>query len=100
MKKKAALAALFAAALMAVPTPSHAHTYIRDDSGHPLRLVAYALHPFGVALEYLVTRPVHMLVSANEDTAIIFGHDRQPDDVFYVWDEPGFDPEDHLRAVE
>ena len=32
-------------------------------AGHPLRVVAYALHPVGWAIEWLVARPIHFLVS-------------------------------------
>ncbi len=40
---------------------------------HPLRLVAYLIHPLGYALEWLVARPIHYLVSRPglED---VFGH--------------------------
>jgi len=37
-----------------------------DADSHPLRLVAYALHPVGYTLEWLVTRPIHALVSQPE----------------------------------
>lgn len=42
--------------------PVHAEEYDRDDSDNPIRYVAYAMHPFGVALEYTITRPIHWLV--------------------------------------
>lgn len=44
-----------------------------DSQAHPLRLAAYALHPVGYALEWLVTRPIHALVSQPELTPV-FGH--------------------------
>lgn len=44
-----------------------------DSQAHPLRLAAYALHPVGYALEWLVTRPIHAVVSQPE-LERIFGH--------------------------
>ena len=44
-----------------------------DADSHPLRLVAYALHPVGYTLEWLVTRPIHALVSQPE-LCPIFGY--------------------------
>ncbi len=34
-----------------------------DADSHPLRIIAYALHPIGFAAEWLVSRPIHALVS-------------------------------------
>lgn len=45
-----------------------------DSQSHPLRVAAYIIHPVGVGLEYLIFRPIHMLVSANPTTEKIFGH--------------------------
>lgn len=50
-----------------------AHEYDKDDSDHPLRYVAYALHPIGVAVEYVVLRPTHEMVS-QPVLHDIFGH--------------------------
>ena len=44
-----------------------------DSQAHPLRLVAYAFHPVGYAVEWLLTRPIHALVSQPE-LAPVFGH--------------------------
>lgn len=61
--KKFFLAALLALGMMAAPSVASAHVYDRDDSDHPLRYVAYAVHPIGMAVEYTVLRPIHWLVS-------------------------------------
>jgi hypothetical protein len=45
-----------------------------DSQSNPLRVAAYLLNPFGVALEYAIFRPFHALVSANDTTETIFGH--------------------------
>jgi hypothetical protein len=44
-----------------------------DLQSHPLRLLAYIVHPVGYSLEWLVTRPFHELV-AQPDLAPVFGH--------------------------
>ncbi len=44
-----------------------------DSQAHPLQLAAYALHPVGYTLEWLVFRPLHRLV-AQPSVAPIFGH--------------------------
>ena len=35
--------------------------YDATDAGHPLRVVAYILHPVGVILDTLIFRPAHWL---------------------------------------
>jgi hypothetical protein len=45
-----------------------------DSQSHPLRLIAYIIHPVGYTLEWLVTRPFHELV-AQPDLEPISGHD-------------------------
>lgn len=68
--------ALFALALIAFASaqPSRADDYDEKSSGHPLRIVAYVLHPVGVAIDYLVLRPAHWLGS-HEPLKTIFGHE-------------------------
>lgn len=44
-----------------------------DSQAHPLRIAAYVVHPVGYALEWLVTRPIHALVSQPE-LKNVFGH--------------------------
>jgi hypothetical protein len=50
-----------------------AHDAYDDSQAHPLRLVAYAAHPVGFAAEWLITRPIHFVVS-NPRLERIFGH--------------------------
>ncbi len=45
-----------------------------DSQSHPLRIVAYLLHPAAWLVEQVVFRPFHFLVSANEPMEEIFGH--------------------------
>jgi len=44
-----------------------------DSQSHPLRLLAYVIHPVGYTLEWLTTRPFHQFV-AQPDLEPIFGH--------------------------
>ena len=53
--------------------PCLADEYDEDSAGHPLRLIAYVLHPVGVAIDYLIMRPAHWLVS-QEPMKTVFGH--------------------------
>jgi hypothetical protein len=62
-----------AAGLVAVPATGRAHDAYDDSQSHPLRLIAYAVHPIGFALEWLVTRPIHFAVS-QPSAEKIFGH--------------------------
>jgi outer membrane protein OmpA-like peptidoglycan-associated protein len=49
-----------------------------DSQSHPLRIVAYLLHPAAWLVEWAVFRPFHALVSANEPMEAIFGHQPHP----------------------
>lgn len=66
--------ALLCTAMLAFASPALADEYDEDSAGHPLRIVAYVLHPVGVAIEYLVLRPAHWLVS-QEPMKTVFGHE-------------------------
>ncbi len=65
------LASLFA--LLASPGVARADDYDPQHAGHPLRIVAYALHPIGVMVDYLILRPAHW-VGSHEPLRTIFGH--------------------------
>jgi len=45
-----------------------------DSQSHPVRFAAYLVNPVGVGLEYILFRPFHALVSANDTTEKVFGH--------------------------
>lgn len=67
---------LVALAMLAIAsaTPSRADDYDEKSSGHPLRIIAYVLHPVGVAIDYLLLRPAHWLGN-REPIKTIFGHE-------------------------
>lgn len=92
MKQKLAVAVL-ALALVAVAIPASANRYRRGQSDNPMRLVAYVLHPVGLALEYGIMRPIHWVVS-QPDLDIVFGHQARPDDegTYFEWTHGDFTP--------
>lgn len=53
--------------------PSGYYDGYDDSQAHPLRLLAYAVHPIGFAAEWLITRPIHAIVSQPE-LHRVFGH--------------------------
>lgn len=73
---KRSVPALIALVMMGVASasPVRADDYDEKSSGHPLRIIAYVLHPVGVAIDYLVLRPAHWLGS-REPLKTIFGHE-------------------------
>ncbi len=49
-----------------------------ESQANPFRIAAYLIHPFGVITEWLFLRPLHYLVSANEQNEKLFGHRPHP----------------------
>lgn len=84
MKKKLAVA-LAVVLVAGLSTPTMAHRYNRNNDGNPFRLIGYIAHPIGIALEYVVMRPVHALVS-QPDLDIVFGHKAYLGDNEHYWD--------------
>ncbi len=72
--RRALAALVLAAALLAAGSPAAAHDHDSTRSGHPLRIVAYVLHPIGVILDTLILKPAHWLGS-HEPVATLVGHD-------------------------
>jgi hypothetical protein len=46
--------------------------YDPQQAAHPVRIVAYALHPVGVALDWIIVRPAYWVVQ-HEPFRTIFG---------------------------
>ena len=59
--------------LVSLPARATAHDAYDDSESHPLRLAAYAINPVGFALEWLVMRPIHFVVS-QPALERVFGH--------------------------
>jgi hypothetical protein len=56
------------------PLPAMADDHDPKRSAHPLRVLAYAVHPIGVALDWLIVRPAHWVVE-RQPFRTIFGHE-------------------------
>jgi hypothetical protein len=67
------VAALGLAAMLAIASPAAADRYEPREAGHPLRIVAYILHPVGVLIDTLIFRPAHW-IGSFEPLATLFGH--------------------------
>ncbi len=85
--------ALFALCVLAVTQTSHADRYQRAQNDNPFRLVAYVLHPIGIAAEYVVMRPVHWVVSQPQ-LDVVFGHQShvRDDGTYFEWNHGDYSP--------
>jgi hypothetical protein len=59
--------------LASMPVRASAHDAYDDSESHPLRIAAYGLYPVGFALEWLLMRPMHFVVSQPK-LEPVFGH--------------------------
>jgi hypothetical protein len=77
--RRTAAALLLVATASLAASPALADEYDARRAGHPLRVVAYVLHPIGVTLDYLLFRPAHW-VGSLPVIRTVFGHevDEQP----------------------
>ncbi|MDJ0786325.1 MAG: hypothetical protein QNK05_05925 [Myxococcota bacterium] len=70
------LGMVFLAAGLVFAAPAVAHEDHRsNEAGHPLRIIAYALHPIGVVIDTVVFKPAHWLVHRAEWLEVLFGHE-------------------------
>lgn len=53
---------------------ARADEYDPQRTGHPVRLVAYVLHPVGVVFDWMLFRPAHW-IGSHEPFRTIFGRD-------------------------
>jgi len=73
-KRRGFVAALFVAFALASASPVAADEYDSSTAGHPVRMIAYILHPVGVIIDYVLLRPAHWLGS-HEPLKTLFGHE-------------------------
>jgi hypothetical protein len=66
------LAAALVVAFLAAPASAGTTRYNPERSGHPLRIIAYALHPVGWTLDTLIFHPAWWL-GTHEPLRTIFG---------------------------
>ena len=71
--RKPLASALLVLGLLAAAGPAAADDYDPTYAGHPLRIIAYVLHPVGVLFDYLIFRPAHW-IGSKEPMKTIFGH--------------------------
>lgn len=71
--KRLMVGAVAAVLMLGMPLGVRAHDAYDDSETHPLRLAAYAVHPAGEVLEWIVFRPFHFLVS-HPQLERFFGH--------------------------
>ena len=74
MMWKRQVVAVVAVVFLTAPLATANDYYDDFDDTHPLRIVSYPMHAAGYVLEWLVTRPIHALVS-QRDLEPVFGHD-------------------------
>jgi len=67
------LACALAVCWALVAPPAQADEYDRSRSGHPLRIVAYVLHPIGWMLDFLIFQPAHK-IGNSAPLKEFFGH--------------------------
>ena len=65
---------VLAVALLGPVSVARADDHDPQESGHPLRIIAYIVHPVGVIVDTLIFRPAHWLVHKGP-LPTLFGHD-------------------------
>jgi len=60
---------------LALPATAGAREYRSSRAGHPLRIVAYALHPVGYLLDRLIVYPAWW-IAQNESVGALVGMER------------------------
>jgi hypothetical protein len=71
--RKPLASALLVLGLLVAAQPAAADEYDPNYAGHPLRVLAYVVHPVGVLFDYLIFRPAHW-IGSKEPMKTIFGH--------------------------
>jgi outer membrane protein OmpA-like peptidoglycan-associated protein len=72
------LLALVLASNLNIRSASAAPDEYDDSQSNPFRVAAYLLHPVGWLAEWIIFRPLHAIVSANEPMEKFFGHRPHP----------------------
>lgn len=60
--------------LLCIASVAQADRYDSKRAGHPLRIVAYVVHPVGVIVDRVLLRPAHWL-GTQEPFKTLFGHE-------------------------
>ena len=67
------LACALAFFLLCAALPAAADDHEVEHAGHPLRIVAYMMHPIGVIIDYVLLRPFHW-IGNHQPFKTLFGH--------------------------
>jgi hypothetical protein len=73
-RRRSWVAGILMVLIIGLASPVAADEYDEENAGHPLRVIAYILHPVGVVIDYVLLRPAHWLVS-HEPLKTLFGHE-------------------------
>ena len=74
--RRSIAACLVSLMLLGTAVPAAADEYSPQWAAHPVRILAYAVHPIGVALDLLIVRPAHWVVTQNRGLSRLFGHEK------------------------
>ena len=66
--------ACLSSAVLAIGSPAAADEHRPERSAHPLRILAYPIHPVGITIDTLIARPAHWLIH-REPLKTLFGHE-------------------------
>jgi len=75
---RSGIAALLAVLALVAASGARADEYDPQRAGHPVRVIAYVVHPVGVMLDLLIFRPAHWIGSLP-GLDEFFGHERYDD---------------------
>lgn len=78
MRARAWITAAMTASLLWLSSPARADEYDPQRAGHPVRIIAYVVHPVGVILDVLIFRPAHW-IGGLPVLDEFFGHERYDD---------------------
>lgn len=88
---RSTIASLAVVAALTMPSLAPAADEYDDSQSHPLRIATYLVHPVGMALEWVIFRPFHLLTSASPDTEYVFGHRPHGEDEFSSGESAAYD---------
>jgi hypothetical protein len=72
LRRSALCLVAMAGLLLAGAASAESGEYKPDEAGHPLRILAYVVHPVGVTFDYLILRPAFW-VGSHDPFKTLFG---------------------------
>ncbi len=86
MKTRLLVLAVLITAFMVTAIPASARDYMRGEDDCPVRIIAYAAHPFGVAADYIIARPVHWITKQIHLNKVFGNRDSNYEDKSFIWE--------------